>query len=162
MLLVNNNEPRVQHGGKHRRTGPQYDRRFAQPCPLPVAVALGIAQSRVQNRDGRVEAFLETFQKLWRQPDFRHQHQTLTASGEHLTNALQVNLRLATTGHALQQVAVELADRCANSRNGTYLFRIRLQGGLAAPLADRLHRHGFDQLTRRQAAQVSAGEARCQ
>ena len=57
----------------------------------------------MQRQHRHAEAGAEALQRLRRQPDFRYQHQRLSAGRQAVEHGLQVDLGLAAAGHALQQ-----------------------------------------------------------
>ena len=65
-------------------------------------VSLGISQVAVQHGHA-IETTTETANCLWRQADLGNQHDRLPPVGHHLANRLDVHLRLATSGHTVQQ-----------------------------------------------------------
>ena len=107
VLLIHDDQPRRGKGGKNGRAGTDNDMCRASAGGLPGAVALGIAQSGVQDCDIRRKALLEARQGLRCQADFRDQHQRLAPPLQAVGNQLQVDFGFATAGNALQQVATE-------------------------------------------------------
>src|SRR5438034_5739737 len=63
---------------------------------------LGGAQPAVQNRDA-LEAIGESTNGLWRERDFRHQHDRLFLLLDDAPNRLKIDFRLATAGDAVQE-----------------------------------------------------------
>ncbi len=70
--------------------------------PLPVPIPVGVAQVAVQHGDG-AEAAAKTLDGLRRETDLRHQHDRLPAVAHHLFDRLDIDLRLAAAGHAVDQ-----------------------------------------------------------
>ncbi len=76
----------------------------AQPNRQPLAVV----QPGVQHIYRRVEALAKAGDGLRRQADFRHQHQRLSAFGQHVFQHAEVDFGLAGAGYSRQQPGGEL------------------------------------------------------
>ena len=68
----------------------------------PGRQALDVAESRVHERRLDTEPLAKAANHLWRQPDFRHEHKYLLVRLERVFNKAQVDLGLATAGHAVK------------------------------------------------------------
>ena len=80
VLLVDDDEPEVAHGGEDRRARPDADQRVAAAQPPPLVVALPRPEPRVKQRDGVAEALAKAGDRLRRQRDLGDEHDRAAAA----------------------------------------------------------------------------------
>jgi hypothetical protein len=163
VLLVDHDQAEVGHGGEDGRARPDGDPRLAGAQPPPFVVALALAERRVQQRHGVAEAGLEAGDGLRRERDLRDEHDHAAAGGERVGTRPQVDLGLARSGDAVQEVRAAPAHRLHGRRLlGRQLDRAvgrRVRAGHAAP-RPRGDRHESAGLQPPQRAEVLAGRSR--
>ena len=111
MLLVDDDEPDVGDRREDRRARADADLRLAGAQPVPLVAALPGRELGVQDGDGVPEAVDEARDDLRRQRDLGHEHDRAAPLGERRGGGLQVDLRLARAGDAVQQQARRIARR---------------------------------------------------
>ncbi len=102
VLLVQHDQPKVRRGGEDRAAGADHHRHGPLGDSLPVPVPLGVAEVAVKDRHC-TESLAESFDRLRRETDFRHQHDRLPTEMDHLLNGLDVDLGLAAASHAVDE-----------------------------------------------------------
>ena len=65
-------------------------------------MAIDVAEMTVQYRDF-VKTRFEPLARLWRQANFRHQHNRLSPQAHDLFDGLNIDLRLAASCHAMHK-----------------------------------------------------------
>ena len=137
VLLVDADQPEVADRREDRRPRADDDARLAARDPLALVAALGVGQTRVQDRQPVAEARREAAGRLRRQRDLRHQHDRAEPALERRRARLEVDLGLAAAGRSREQevsAAPERADDAVD--RGALLVRQLLRLGLARePLA---------------------------
>ena len=114
MLLVDHDEAEVLQRREHRRARADHDLHAARADVLPLVVPLARREMAVQHGHARLlpgKAGAKALHRLRRQRDLRHQHQRGAARRHHLRDRLQIDLRLAAAGHAVQQDHARLQRR---------------------------------------------------
>ena len=114
MLFIDDDQAEVRAGREDRRTRADDDPRAPIANLVPLVVPLAFAEVRVEHGDlvlRRCEARFETFDGLRRERDFRHEHDRRLAAFEDELNGLEVNFRLATAGHAVEEDGLGLAGK---------------------------------------------------
>ena len=155
VLLVDHDQAEIDVGQEQRRAGADDHARLAGcGCP-PGAGALGRGQRRVPLDRRAAEAAREAVHELAGQRDLRQHDQRLAALLQRAGDGLEVDLRLARAGDAIEQRDGEgrRFDRSAHGVRGRRLVIAELDLGMGrvgtriAPLGDRdLHqRAGRDQ-----------------
>ncbi len=117
MLLVDDNEPERRHRREHGRARADHDRRAAGARRAPGLEPRAVRERGVQGDDRGGEALAEARHELRRQRDLRDQHQRAAARREHALDQVQVHLRLAAAGDAVQQESGEAPERAADRRH---------------------------------------------
>ena len=110
VLLIHDDQAEVRERGEDRGSGPDNHTRLALGRPRPRVVPGGLAQPRVQHDHALVR---ESSEKppggLRRERDLRHQHDRRPARREHAVEQPEVDLGLARTRDAVQEVDAERA-----------------------------------------------------
>ena len=103
VFFIDHDQTQARHRGKHRQPGAEHQIGVAKVGREPMAQALRRRQSAVQRYQAvRGKTGRKTGLELGRQVDLRHQHQHLPAAGQGLRCRLQIDLRLAAAGDAMQ------------------------------------------------------------
>ena len=104
MLLVQHDQPQLGDGGEDGGAGADHDARLAGLYPPPLIMPLAQRQRRMQHGHlVRAKTRFEQVQHLRRQPDLRQQDQRITPQRQCLRDGVQIDLRLARAGDAVQQ-----------------------------------------------------------
>ena len=108
VFLIDDHETKRLHRGKHRRARADHNPRTALPDLVPLVVPFPRRQVTVQHRHQSLlrplaEPRLEPLHRLRRKRDFRYQHDRALPLAKRVGDRLQVHLRLAAAGHAVQQ-----------------------------------------------------------
>jgi len=114
VFLIDNNEAERIHGCEDCRTRANDDARAALADLVPLVVPFAGGQMAVQDRHqrlqgARAEAALETFDRLWCEGDFRHEHDGAFALLQAMGDGLQINLGLAAARDAVEQEGARFA-----------------------------------------------------
>ena len=128
VFFIDDDQSGIRHWSKNGRTRAHCHACFATDEGSPASRTLGVVQTRMQCVYGYSQALAETRQRLWRQADFRHQHQGLLATRQAVGNRMQVNLGLAAAGHAIQQYGGEAVCGLQGIHR-SLLFRIQAGSG---------------------------------
>ena len=107
VLLVDDHEAKRLHRREHRRASADDDARPALPNLVPLVVPLPGGEVAVQHGDQCLlrpvaEPRLEPLNRLRRQRNLRHQHDGALPLAKRVCDRLQIHLRLAAAGHAVQ------------------------------------------------------------
>ena len=100
VLLVDDHEPDVAHRREDRRARADDDPRLAAGDAVALVAPLGLAERRVEDRDGVAESLPEPADRLRRERDLRHEHDRAEPTVERRLAGLEVHLRLAAPGRA--------------------------------------------------------------
>ena len=108
VLLIDNHEAKRLHRREHRRARADDDPRPALPNLVPLVVPLPGGEMAVQHGDQCLlrpvaESRLEPLDCLRRQRNLRHEHDGALPLAKRVRDRLQIHLRLAAAGHAVQQ-----------------------------------------------------------
>ena len=103
MFLVDHNEAEVGEGQEQRRAGADDDIGAAFRDGAVSFAAHGGGEFGVPDRRGGAEAALEALQELYREGDFRQQHQGLLLLPQRLCHGFQIDFRFARAGDAVEQ-----------------------------------------------------------
>ena len=162
VLLVDDDEPELLEGREYRGASADDDPRAAAVGAAPRIAARAHGETRVHDRDARAEAPLKALDQLWRQGDFRHQHQRLAAAPERRANHPQIHLRLAAARHSVQKVRRKASERRLDGADHLglclgecHLACVALEGGRSRGL-----RVGRDPTPVRQGLSVRGAEVR--
>ena len=105
VLLIDHDQAQAGHRREDREPGTEHDARLAGKGGSPVALARRFGQFAVQRDNaGFGETRPDPAFQLRRQVDFRHQQQHLLAFSQRPLDQAQINLGLAATSHAMQQM----------------------------------------------------------
>lgn len=100
VLLVQHHQPEVWCGSENRALRPDDNLHVAVGDPLPLLVAIGVAEMAVQHRH-TVEPRTKPLQRLWRKADLGHQHDRLPSKCGDLLASLEVDLGFAAARDAV-------------------------------------------------------------
>jgi len=103
VFLVDADHAEARNGREHSRPCADDDRRFAARDADTLVATLGLRQGRVQNRDAITEAGAEAPERLRSERDLRHEDDCAPSAFEGGRTGLEVDLRLAAAGDAVQQ-----------------------------------------------------------
>ncbi len=111
VLFIHHDEPERLQRREYGRPGSDDDARLPAVRGAPGVAAPARIQSRMHDHDAGAEAPLEAIDELRRERNFRHQHEHLAFLLERPGDHLQIHLRLAAPGDAVQKVRGEAAER---------------------------------------------------
>ena len=139
VFLVDDHKTKRLHRGEHRRASADHDSRPALPNLVPLVVPFPCREVTVQHCHQRLlrpltEPRFEPLHRLRCQRDFRHEHDRPLPLAKRMLDRLQVHLRLAAAGHAVQQ------KNTITLRPG---FRVVALGQATHRLDNRLQRSGL-------------------
>ena len=117
VFLVDDDQAEPGEGREHGRAGADEDAMLAAGAFVPNVEALRVRDAGVQHR-GSAEAGPHAVQRLRCERDLRHQQQRLAATAQHLGNDVEIHLRLAAAGDAIEQVAAVLAEAGDDALDG--------------------------------------------
>ena len=108
VFLIHNDESKRINGRKDGGARPDDDAGAALPYLVPFIMALARGEMAVQHGDERLqragaEAGLEAFDGLRREGNLRHEHDGALPLPQRVRNGLEVYLRLARAGDAVQE-----------------------------------------------------------
>ena len=103
MLLVDDDQAEVGEGQEQRRAGADHRARLAFRDCAPGALALALGEARVPLRRAVAEPGGESVEERAGQRDLGQQHQRLPPLPQRLGDRLEIDLRLAGAGDALEQ-----------------------------------------------------------
>ena len=106
VLLVDHDDAEIGQRREDGRARADDDTRAAAADVLPLVVPLAAGKMAVQHGDADFlpeETRAEMLDRLRRERDFRHEDERAFAKGQHLRDGLQINLRLAAAGDAVEQ-----------------------------------------------------------
>ncbi len=103
VLLVHADQSQPAHRGEDRRAGADHDAGLAGCDPHALVPPLRLAERGVQDRDPVAEAGAEAADRLRRQPDLGDEHDRAHPPLERRVARLEVDLRLAAAGRAVQE-----------------------------------------------------------
>ena len=103
VLLIDHDQPEIAVRQKQRRAGADDDAHLARGDRAPGARAQARRQLRVPLGRAHAEALGETVEELRGQGDLGHEHQRLPSATDDLADGLEINLRLAGAGDAVEQ-----------------------------------------------------------
>ena len=116
VLFVDDDEPELANGREDRGARADHDAGLAARDPLALVPALRVTERRVQDRDPVAEARGEPTHRLGREGDLGDEHDRTEAARERGGTGLEVDLRLAAPGRAVQQQVIAPAgERCDDS-----------------------------------------------
>ena len=138
MLLVDDHEPDVAHRREDRRARADDDPRLAAGDAVALVAPLGLAECRVEDRDGVPESLPEPADRLRREGDLRHEHDRSEPSGECRLAGLEVHLGLAAPGRADEEEVRRTGARRARPRSARSppLAPASARSGSASPGSD--------------------------
>ena len=123
VFLVDDDQAQIGAVAEQRGTGADQHRRAATTKQIPVAQPFGIALGRVGQQYGMSEAPPHAIHQLGRQTDLGRQQNHLPPLLDDAPHQGQVDLGLATAGHALQQVAAETIQPRRDGLHRSLLIR---------------------------------------
>ena len=134
VLLVHDDEPEAVNGREDRGAGADDDGRGPRRDALPLVAPLGVAESRVQDRDAVAEARAEASHGLGRERDLRDEHDDASVTRERGRGSLEVDLGLAAAGRPMEENVRTACVECRDDPlDGLLLSRRELLGlGLAS------------------------------
>ena len=106
VLLVHHDDAQIVERREHRRARADDDPGAAGADVLPLVVALAGGEMAVEYGDADFpadEPGAEMLDGLRGERDFRHEHEGAFAEGQHLGDGLEIDLRLAAAGDAMQK-----------------------------------------------------------
>ena len=103
VLLVHDDEAQAVNGREDRGAGADDDGRGPRCDALPLVAPLGVAESRVQDRDAVAEARAEASHRLGRERDLRDEHDDASLTRERGPGSLEVDLGLAAAGRPMEE-----------------------------------------------------------
>ena len=103
MLLVDDDQAEIGERQEQRRARPDDRARFAARHRPPCAFALPLGEAGMPLARARAEAGGETVEELGGQRDLGQQHERLPPLPQRLGDRLEIDLRLARAGDALEQ-----------------------------------------------------------
>ena len=103
MLLVDHDQAGIGDGREDGRARPDADPGLARAQAAPLVVARAGRHPGMKQRDGVAEAPPEAIHRLGRQGDLRDEDDRAPPPRQRLPGRLQVDLRLARAGHAVEQ-----------------------------------------------------------
>ncbi len=107
VFFINDDQAGPGQGCEYGRAGTDDDARLAVAGGDPGVQTLAVIEARVQDHHRHIEAASEALHGLRRQADLRDQDQCLALALQAVFDRLQVDFRLATAGHPLQQPALK-------------------------------------------------------
>ena len=136
VFLIDHDQAEFGERQEQRRAGADDHLRLAAGDGAPQPFALARRHARMPLGRAHAKTLGEAVEKLRRQRNLGHQDQRLASGDERRRDRLEIDLRLAGSGHAFEQEWLERArlDRCAE--------RLRRLGliGLQRSLRESLHR----------------------
>ena len=103
VLLIDDDEPEIGEGQEQGRAGADHKLRLVLRHRAPDPAALRRRQPRMPFGGPGAEALLAAGDELAGQRDLGHEHQRLLAAFETLGDGLEIDLRLARAGDAVEQ-----------------------------------------------------------
>ena len=105
--LVDDQQPHAGQRSKDGAARTHDDVDLAARAALPRIEALSLGERGVQNGNAVAECRLETLRRLRRQRDLRHEHDRATAFPHDAFDRLDVHVRLAARGDAIEKCGLE-------------------------------------------------------
>ena len=150
VLLVDHDQPEIGIGQEQRRARADDDLDVTGRDRAPGARAQALRKLRVPLRRPHPEALGEAVEELRGQRDLRHQHQRLPSATDGLAHRLEIDLRLAGAGDAVEQrdrIAARGDDRAQRVRRRALrrpeIGRRKIRIGRARHRLGRQH-HGLE------------------
>src|SRR5262249_36292180 len=103
MFLIDDDQPEIGIGQKQRGACTDDDADAARRHRIPSASAQALRQLGVPLRGAHAEALREAVKERRGQGDLGDKHQRLFSTADDLADGLEINLRLASTGDAVEQ-----------------------------------------------------------
>ena len=103
LLLVEDNEANVRQRREHSAACAKHNMHLAAADTLPLVVAFRERQRAVKHRNIIAELGSKAAQDLRRERDLRHEQHGRFPAAQRFLDELQVDLRFAAGGHAVQQ-----------------------------------------------------------
>ena len=114
MLLVHDDEPQAVNGREDRGARADDHGCCSRGDALPLVAPLGVAESRVQDRDAVAEARAEAPDGLGRERDLRDEHDDASVTREGGRGSLEVDLGLAAAGRPMEENVRAACVECRN------------------------------------------------
>ena len=104
VLLIDHDQARIGHRSEDRRARPDADPGLTRTQASPFVIAGTRGHLGVEQRDGVTESPPEAVHRLRRQGDLRDEDDRSPPPRQRLPGRLEVDLRLARAGHAVEQI----------------------------------------------------------
>ena len=111
MLLVDHDHADVRQRRDDRQPGADDDVDLARPDPPPLVGPLAVAQTRMDERDPRVEVRPQPIHQRQGQRDLRDEHERRPARLQRCRDGLHVDRGLAAAGHPIEEQRARIAER---------------------------------------------------
>ena len=132
VLFIDDDQAELFQGGKNGAARADDNARAAVVDLVPLVMPFAFGEMTVEHRHlllHRRKPALEALDGLRSERDFRHQHDGALAAVEHALDALQIDLRLAAAGHAMeQQRLLGFVESEANLFKHSHLFGVERVG----------------------------------
>ena len=131
VLFIDDDQSEILERREDGAARADHDPRAAGLNLVPFIVPLAFGQMAVQDRDHLLrfgEAALESLDRLRRERNFRDEHDGRFSAREGRTDRLQINLRLAAAGHAVEQNRLRVfrrGQRFLDRAQGSRLLQIQ-------------------------------------